>query len=607
MDIRDLIAEPLIPATPVDFSVSEVVVRLARPDERVKWDTLMDHHHYLGFKRFAGRGLRYVAEWRGQWLALAGWQTGAFMCAPRDRWIGWRRQEMFPRLHLIANNTRFLVLGENGVFPNLASYCMSEMLRRLSDDWQEQYGHPLLIVESFVDPTRFAGTMYAAANWTYVGDSKGYARSNGHYTDVQGQSKRLYVRSLRRDARRILSRRGALPAQWQARQEADNGADGIEKRSLYEELATIPDHRRGQGRKHSIATVLAVHILATLSNMRGPVAAAEYARSLDQEELKSIGAWYNRTTGRNEPPSKATINRVVMHADAAAVEAVLLRFARPRLKPDQADQTDQADRQMLAADGKRIRGANRNGTMHFETATLVEHTTGVPLASLNFHDEGGEIAAVHALLEEVSIAESVITIDALHTTLDTAGIIVEKHGADYLMTVKENSPETYEALATMPWEQATGRFSEDPEKGHGRIDQRHIEVQTLLPRTLNYPHVAQVFRVRRERTILKSGQQSVEYAYGITSVAAECGSPQQLLAWNRGHWSIEVKNHLRRDVTFGEDACRAYCGFAPANRATCNNIALAVILHHGNTNAAAALRRFTLDRKAAFAALLSPG
>ena len=296
-----------------------------------------------------------------------------------------------------------------------------------------------------------------------------------------------------------------------------------------------------------------------------------------------------------------------MHADAAAVEAVLLRYARPRLKPDQADQTDQADRQMLAADGKRIRGANRNGTMHFETATLVEHTTGVPLASLNFHDEGGEIAAVHALLEEVSIAESVITIDALHTTLDTAGIIVEKHGADYLMTVKENSPETYEALATMPWEQATGRFSEDPEKGHGRIDQRHIEVQTLLPRTLNYPHVAQVFRVRRERTILKSGQQSVEYAYGITSVAAECGSPQQLLAWNRGHWSIEVKNHLRRDVTFGEDACRAYCGFAPANRATCNNIALAVILHHGNTNAAAALRRFTLDRKAAFAALLSPG
>ena len=143
---------------PTGFSLSEVVVRLARPDERARWDALMDRHHYLGFKRFAGRGLRYLEEWRGQWSALAGWQTGAFKCAPR--WIGWRRQELFPRLHLIANNTRFLVLSENRVFPNLASYFMSAMLRRLSDDWQHAYGHPLLVVESFVDPTRFTGTMY---------------------------------------------------------------------------------------------------------------------------------------------------------------------------------------------------------------------------------------------------------------------------------------------------------------------------------------------------------------------------------------------------------------------------------------------------------------
>ena len=113
--------------------------------------------------------------------------------------------------------------------------------------------------------------------------------------------------------------------------------------------------------------------------------------------------------------------------------------------------------------------------------------------------------------------------------------------------------------------------------------------------------------MRRERTNLKIGEQSVEYAYGITSVAAERGSAQQLLAWNRGRWSIEVKNHLRRDKTFDEDACLARTGLAPANRATCNNIALALILHQGNTNATAALGHFTLYRKAAFAALLSPG
>ena len=150
--------------------------------------------------------------------------------------------------------------------------------------------------------------------------------------------------------------------------------------------------------------------------------------------------------------------------------------------------------------------------------------------------------------------------------------------------------------------------SEDLQKGHGRIDRRHIEVLTPLKKTLNFAHVAQVFRVRRERTDLKSGEQSIEYAYGITSLAAEGATPQQLLAWNRGHWAIESKNHHRRDKTLCEDACTARSGLAPANRATCNNIVLALILHQRRwDNAAQALRYFTLRRSEAFKALLAPG
>ena len=159
----------------------------------------------------------------------------------------------------------------------------------------------------------------------------------------------------------------------------------------------------------------------------------------------------------------------------------------------------------------------------------------------------------------------------------------------------------------MPWEQATGRFCEQPHKGHGRIDCRQIEVLTLLPKTINYPHVAQVFRVRRERTDLKSDAKSVTYAYGITSVSCAEASPEQLLAWNRGHWAVESKNHQRRDKTLDEDACLARSGLAPANRATCNNIVLALILHRRRwDNAAAALRYFTLHRTAALEALLAP-
>ena len=603
MELQELRDEPLMQAPPAGFSLAEVVVRLVRPDERIKWDVLMDQHHYLGFKRFAGRGLRYVAEWRGHWIALAGWQAAALKCAARDRWIGWRGKKMFKRLHLIANNTRFLVLGERGVFANLGSCMLSAMVRRLSDDWLQQYGHRLLAVESFVDPAKFTGTMYAAANWSYVGNSKGYARCNGHYTDPHGKPKRLYVRALRSDACDILRQRGELAACWQARVPTAGGNE-VDKRSLYEELQKLSDHRRGQGRKHSLATVLAVYLLAMLSNMRGPVAAAEYAQALDQEELKLVGAWRNRATGRYEPPTKSTIHRVVMATDAEALEEMQQRYATARV----AAPEEPGQRQALAADGKRIRGANRNGTMRYETATLVEHTTGVPVASLNFHDQNGELAAVGALLEVVPISGKVITLDALHTTRDTTVSIVEQHDADYLLTVKGNCSETFEALTTMPWDDAAGRFSEDPQKGHGRIDRRHIEVLTTLDKTLNFAHVAQVFRVRRERTDLKSGEQSIEYAYGITSLAANSATPQQLLAWNRGHWAIESKNHHRRDKTLCEDACTARSGLAPANRATCNNIVLALILHQRRwDNAAQALRYFTLRRSEAFKALLAPG
>ena len=141
------------------FSPRDVVVRVASPDEFPKWDRLMGENHYLGFKQFAGRSLRYVAEHEGKWLAVAGWQAGAFKCRPRDLWVGWKKECQFANLHLIGNNTRFLILGNKGQFPNLASYFLSAMTRRLSEDWIERYGHGLLLGESFVDPIHFDGAM----------------------------------------------------------------------------------------------------------------------------------------------------------------------------------------------------------------------------------------------------------------------------------------------------------------------------------------------------------------------------------------------------------------------------------------------------------------
>ena len=120
-------------------------------------------------------------------------KSGAFKCRPRDQWIGWKRELLFTRLHLIANNTRFLIPGAPGCFPNLASFALAAMVQRLSADWSAAYGHSLLLAETSVDPSRFCGHMYKAAGWTRLGRTKVYARTNGRYTDPHGVPKDLHV------------------------------------------------------------------------------------------------------------------------------------------------------------------------------------------------------------------------------------------------------------------------------------------------------------------------------------------------------------------------------------------------------------------------------
>ena len=123
-------------------------------EERRRWDTLLAKHHYLPFRGLFGKSLRHVAVRGEAWLALLGWQAGAFKVGVRDAWIGWSREQQFSRLHLIANNSRFAVL-EAGRVPNLASRVLGLSLRRLSRDIRAAHGYPVLLAETFVDPLLF--------------------------------------------------------------------------------------------------------------------------------------------------------------------------------------------------------------------------------------------------------------------------------------------------------------------------------------------------------------------------------------------------------------------------------------------------------------------
>ncbi len=174
------------------IELSRVQVRLIVPGERAAWDNkLMREHHYLGLKALVGRSLRYVAQYEGRWLALLGWASAALKCAPRDAWIGGSGALQWQRLRLIANNSRLLLLPGPRL-KNLASRILGLNLARLSEDWERVHRHGLVLAETFIDPSRFAGTCYRAANWREVGATRGFAASNQTYVE-HGAAKRIWL------------------------------------------------------------------------------------------------------------------------------------------------------------------------------------------------------------------------------------------------------------------------------------------------------------------------------------------------------------------------------------------------------------------------------
>jgi len=142
---------------------------------------LISEYHYLSYHA-VGRNMAYMASDRhGRPLACLLFGSAAWKCAPRDAFIGWDAGRREANINLITNNTRFLVLPWVEV-PNLASHVLGKVAGLISSDWEEKYGHPLHMLETFVERDRFAGTCYRAANWTRVGQTKGRSRNDTHFT-----------------------------------------------------------------------------------------------------------------------------------------------------------------------------------------------------------------------------------------------------------------------------------------------------------------------------------------------------------------------------------------------------------------------------------------
>lgn len=181
--------------------LSSLVVRPVQDrHERLIWRALMDRYHYLGEGVMCGEHLLYVAtlptEGGDQIVACLGWGAAALRNPKRDAWLGWDFETSRLKLHHVSNNLRFLILPWIQV-KNLGSRVLSLNLKRLSLDWQQRYGHGLLCAETFVDVSRFQGTVYKAANWRCLGQTAGRQKRGNVLLNLgrgaHGQAKAIYV------------------------------------------------------------------------------------------------------------------------------------------------------------------------------------------------------------------------------------------------------------------------------------------------------------------------------------------------------------------------------------------------------------------------------
>jgi hypothetical protein len=204
---RERPAPVLIDTTPVVVALNELrplqLQQVRRTGDEPLFNSLIEYHHYLGYEQPVGEHLKYLVWAHGRPVACMAWSSAPRHLGSRDRFIGWSQQARKRNVRFIAYNTRFLILPWIQA-PHLASHILSRVTATLSRDWERMYGHPIWFTETFIDPERFRGTCYRAANWILLGRTTG--RGKDDLTHRQNRSiKEVFGLPLTRRFRELLS------------------------------------------------------------------------------------------------------------------------------------------------------------------------------------------------------------------------------------------------------------------------------------------------------------------------------------------------------------------------------------------------------------------
>lgn len=414
------------------YLLNGVQLRLLNSDERQAFDQILINDHYLQSADFVGQQLRYVACFNGQWVALVVWSAGAFKLKAREEWIGWSERQKRRRLPLVVNNSRFFI-PEPFHVPNLATRVMKLNLERLSQDWQQAYGHAVLVAETFVDPEIFRGTTYKAGGWTLLGQTQGFQRSRQDFYEAHHKPKQLWVRELQPGARTILRGRN-LPAACAAC-EKDRPPECLQSPQELQQMKNffddLPEWRRRKV-DFPLRGLVALSVCAMMCKVSlGQRDLAAFARNLTRDQLKALGFPRDRSRRihRYFAPSQATFARMLRHLDNAALQRALLRWLDSVLgkRDPRGDQVSVDGKELLNSQGVKI-------------ASAYSVNQGRWLGSAAVAPGSNEIPAVQEVLRKVDLEGSLVTADALNTQTQTARIIVQEKGGDYLLPVKGNQP-----------------------------------------------------------------------------------------------------------------------------------------------------------------------
>lgn len=384
------------------------------------------------------------------------------------------------------------------------------------------------------------------------------------------------------------------------------GETGIvhDRGSLYGRFHHLTDPRGAKGKRYSLVMLLAVIFLAKLAGKDKPDEIADWAKN-HAEELAQL-----LELKRSWMPSHSTIRRVFQDIVAES------EFDRMAQEYHQQEQSGKGE--ILAMDGKTLRGTRIIGQEDPDHVLSVYdvHDQYV-LAQQSVDTKENEIVAAPRALEQVPLVGKIVTGDAIHTQRALSRQIVAR-GGHYIWPVKENQPRLYEDIQRLfapdyPKPgfgkittdfQTTGRSN----YGHGRLEKRTLQTSAMLNDYLDWPGVAQVYRLEREFRWVRQGKvykTSREIEFGITSLSREQAAPTKVLQARRKHWAIETGLHYRRDVTFREDATRMTIGASGRILATMHNLVIGLIKRAEFTNAAKARRYYEGHLDEAFRLLIT--